>query len=1217
VVASLSTYQVELRPVLWFYYYFISKNFTEGIHYMKKISSQKYLLTGTSVFAVAALSVAAVPSQAFAAFQPNATITTAVTGAHTAQANAAETLTISNGGDISGANNGAVLINGATAAVVGITQTGANINTLGINVTGAGNSAITVNGTNGTFATITNTAGKVSSANTGGTGGTIVLNSTAAQATVVTNTGTITNTDTNGNAIFIDSASVFNGTINNTAGTISTGAGTGAAINVGGTSAHVVAINNTAAGVISAGTASGNAILIANGTGAVTVTNSGTSTILGKVNLGNNAGSAINLTGGSITGLVTMGANAQALNLNGGQVIGDIAGSGTVKALVDYTAQGNITANSVVVTDGKVLTTGTNTVTSAVTVGTGAAGATLTLGTGAVTGAIDSSQAAAGIINFTASNTLGVGTNIGATTGFATINIADGATVSAVANNNTLKATNIYLGTTATGATLSLGNGAVTGAIDSKVAGAGTINFNGGGTNTTAGAIGATSGIAAINVANGATVVLNADAKATTTTVGAGTSGVLQLNTAKTITGAVNIAAGGILNQQAVSTITGLVNGSTAGAGTYNVVTAGANTFSTNNAIGSTLGLASFKVGDSVTATLAHNIKATNVQIGDGASGIANQTAGLITGNLILDDGALFTINGGSGVTGTVDGQSASAGTLGISSAFTSPSTLGSANGLAAINVNSGGTLTLGGNVKAVNTTVATGGVLNLGNTARTVTGILAGTGTGTINAGTATHTVTGNFTTQAGNVIGVVLNSGTTNDSGKIASGGTVTYTAGTTIAVDTSKLTNFVNTGTKYAVVTGTGANTGVGAVTGNTNFLTFAEDISVAGTRSIVATRAATYQSVATNANARAIGTSLNTLGNNADVQVSALQARLDATTTTAAFNAVMEEVTPQIQATSISANNTVMKSLDVVATRGSDLRAGIDNSVHSGMTAGNAVADKGIWAQAFGTTASQDTEQGVAGFDADTYGFAAGADMLVADHTRAGLSVSYGNTEVDSSGTAVQNTDIDTYQVNLYGFHDMGAWYADGLLGYAWQEYDSNRFISGPASTARSNYDGQTYTVRANTGYRMSAGNGIQIIPNGGLTYINNQIDGYTETGAGGLNLRVNDYETQALYGRIGVDLAKDFNSGSTVIRPTVRAAYLYDFIGDEASTNALFTGGGAAFRVSDADPERSSFNAGASLNVMTTGNITLSADYDYLARNNFDAHSGMLRARFGF
>ena len=1180
---------------------------------MKKISTQKHLLTGTSVFAVAALSVAVLPSQAFAAWGTITTPTTAV------QAAAADTTTLTIDG--TGSNTGDLAVAGGIAATNGnkigtaIVVNAANTTT-GISSTG-NFSAIQVNGT-GVITSLTNTKGLITGAGTGAATGTVFIDGADATTTIA-NSSLITNTGAGGVAINIGGTNVNKVTLNNTGGSIlSTGGAASDAIDVADKATATFSLTNT--GTITAGS-SGNAIKIAAGGNTVATITNTSGTITGGVVLGANAGSTLAVNGGIIAGNVTLGQAGQVLTLGGGQVNGTIDGAGKIAVTQNYITAGNIGAGTpvtkVTVTDGKSLDLATNANSLSATntvVGTAGAGATLTVGTGVITGAVDSGSAGTSTINFTKSNVLGVGTNIGAATGFATINIADGTTLNAATNNTTLKATNIYLGTT-TGSTLNLGTGAITGALDSKTAGTGTLNFNGSQTN--AATIGGGSGLAAINVADGATVVMNANATATTTKVGAGASGVLTLNAGKTVTGAVNINDGGILNQQTTSVITGVVNGVVANKGTYNVNTAGA--FTTNNDIGATTGLAAFTVGDSVTATLSKNIKATTVTVGAGASGTATQTAGLITGNLAIASGATFTLNGGSGVTGTIDGAAGNVGTFALNSAFTAPSTIGAANGLAAINVGTGGTLNLGGNIKATTTTVSTGGTLNFGTTARTDTGALTGTGTGIINAGTKLQTVSGTLTTAATNTLGFAINSGTTNDSGRITAG-TAALTTGTIVNLDTTKLASFVATGTRYLIVsdsagTNNADDNAVALGTGNTNFLTFAQDRTVAGELAVKATRVA-YESVATTRNGQAIGASLTALGaGSANAQVTAFQGRLDSTTTVAQANEVLAEVTPQIQATSVMSSNAVQKSLDVVSARGADLRAGIDNSI-TGMTAGSAVADKGIWAQAFGTTATQDTRSGVLGYDADTYGAAVGADMIVAPHTRAGVSVSYANTQVDGNGGVSQKTDIDTYQANLYGFHDMGQWYADGLLGFAWQNYNSDRVIVG-TGTANGDYDGQTYTARANTGYRVNAGNGIQVIPNGGLTYINNQIDGYTETGAGGLNLKVNDYSSQALFGRVGLDVAKDFSNNGMIIRPTIRAAYLYDFIGDQADTTALFTGGGAAFRVSDADPERSSFNVGASLNIMTTANVTLSADYDYLVKSDYDSHSGMLRARFGF
>lgn len=1171
---------------------------------MRKTSTQKHLLTGTSVMAVAALSVAVLPSQAYAAW---GAITTATTTAQTA-ANNSETLAVSSAGNIAVAGGVAAANTNKTGTTITVNTTSASD---GISSTG-NFSAIKISGT-GTLTTLTNTKGTITGAGTGAATATVFIDGGAATE-AFTNDSTISNTGAGGVAINIANTNANAVTLTNSGAITSTGSAASDAIDVGDVAGGSIALTNT--GTITAG-ASGYALKVAAGGNTVATVTQTSGTITGAVDLGATSSSTLDVNGGTIAGNVQLGDAGQVLTLGGGQIDGTIDGPGLIKATTSYVTNGNIGSGTgitkLTITDSKTFNTATNnnTVKGAVVVGTGATGATLTVGTGVITGTIDSGSAGKSTINFT--KNVATGGNIGATTGLATINITDGMTLDA-SGNHTIKATNVYLGTSTAGATLTLGTGAVTGAIDSKSAGTGTLNF--GGSQTNAATIGGTSGLAAINVANGATVVMNADATATTTKVGSGASGVLTLNAGKTITGAVNINDGGTFNQQTTGIVTGAVNGVAANKGTYNIKTSG--TFTSNNAIGATTGLAAFTTGDDVTANLGHNIKATNVTIGGGTNGTATQTAGTITGNLLIAQGATFTINGGSGVTGTVDGAANNTGNiLALSSAFTAASTVGSTNGLSEIDVNNGGTFNLGGDVKATLTKVATGGTLNLGTTARNVVGAITGTGTGTINLGTKAHTETGNFTTAAGNTIGLKINSATNTDSGRLAITGTAALTTGTTIAVDVSGVSNYIADTTKYLVISdsGNGADDNSVTVTGNTNFLTFTQDRTTNGQLSVKAARTA-YNSVLTTSNGKSIGTVLDAIGNTSNAGISALQARLDATTTVAQANQVLAETTPMIQATSVMSSNAVQKALDVVSARGADLRAGIDNSYHSGMAAGNGVADKGIWAQGFGTHGSQDTRSGVTGYDVDTYGGAVGADTMVGAHTRAGLSLSYANTQVDANAGVSQKTDIDTYQANLYGFHDMGQWYADGLLGFAWQNYNSDRVIGG-VGTANGDYDGQTYTARANAGYRLNVGHGFQVIPNAGLTYIDNEIDGYTETGAGGASLTVRDYNSQALFGRIGADLAKDFTSNGMVIRPSVRAAYLYDFIGDQADTTALFTGGGAAFRVQDADPARNSFDLGASLNLVSTGNITLSADYDYLTKSDYSSHSGMLRARYGF
>lgn len=1183
---------------------------------MKKSTTHKHLLTGTSAAALAALAVAAVPAQAFAAW---GTLTTATTTPQAAGANS-EVLTIGAGGDIAT----------SVAAVTNDQYTGTkivvNAGSTASGITSTANSAISVTGA-ATLTDITVTKGTVSGGGTATTTSTIMLGAATGPVNL-TNAGTIQSTGVGGSALYVGTGTVA---LNNS-GTINTATGTASTIFIG--SGGLAGLTGTNTGTIS-NLGGGNAITASN-TAAINFVQAG-GTITGGVVLGASGTSSLTVSGGTINGAVTLGNATQNLNLNGGQINGAIQGAGLVNVNADYVASGVMggaggSVTKIIVADGKTLNLATNNMTASTTgglvVGTGATGATLTLGTGSVTGAIDTNTDGKGTLNFNANNT--TNGNIGGSAGFGTINIASGATVDAASNNNTIKATSIVLnGSTSV---LTLGTGAATGTITATTAGTGTVNFNGSQTNKSN--IGSSTGIGAVNIANGATLTQDADLRATKVVVGGGASGALVVSSGRTVTGAVDIKAGAsvtasntatiagavtigsgsTLSASNVAAITGLINGVTAGSGTLALTSTNSQT--TNNAIGGTTGLAAVTTSDGSKVTFAHNVTATKVTIGGGTDGTATQTAGLITGNVAIAEGATLVIAGGSGVTGAIDGAANNTNnTLVINSALTTASGVGTANGLNAVTINSGGNVTLGANVKAATTTVAGTGVLNFGSASRTITGNLTGAGaTATMNLGGKAHTVTGNLTTGAANTIGVQINSGTGNDSGKITSTN-ATIAAGTTINVDTSKASSFIASGTSYLVVAGTGAHTNAGVVTDNSAVLTFVEDRTTNDQRKVTATRTSSYQALATNTNAQGIGTVLTNLAASGTGTLAAFQGALDNAANGGVITSLIEQVTPQVEAGSIQAVQSVGQSLDVVSARLSNLRAGIDTS-NSGMAAGGAVADRGIWVQAFGMTADQERRNGISGFDVDTYGVAAGADSRVADHTRLGVSASYGNTDLQGTGAGRQ-TDIDSYQVNLYGTHDMGRWFVDGLVGYAWQRYDSTRNITAASTIANADYDGHTYTLRANTGYRLDAGNGIQVIPNAGLTYFNNNIDGYTETGAGALNLRVDDTDAQSLFGRVGFDLAKEFESSGMIIRPTVRAAYLYDFLAEEAETTALFTGGGASFRVTDARPERSSFNLGASLNVMTTQSVTLSADYDYVGRSNYDAHSGMLRARFGF
>ncbi len=1134
-------------------------------------STKSQLLAGTSAIAfAAAVSAMSMPSDALAAWS-----TLAAPTAATVTATDGTALTISSTTNNLDVAAGAAAVNTNQTAIISVTTTAGG--DIGIRSTDATANAIAITGTG--VSAINLVKGTISGAGTTNLLATVLVNAAGAAGTITLGATTAT-----------DGA---NSLIRNT--------GAGAAIEMGATgAAQSLTIDNTHGGSITSST--GDAIVALDKAAAViTINSNGTITAgAGKyaINLNGdtNTKAVISLTGGTVTGKVDTGTkNTSTIALSGGQVVGTIDGAATVTATTNYTTQGNIGAGTaltkLIVNDGVTFNTAANNNTlaaTAVQVGSGGAGtAVLKVGTGAVTGTIDGDANNKGTVNFTDTTT--VGGVVGGTHALGTINITDGKTLTG--GDNSISATQINIGTSTAGATLTTGTGTITGLIDSTAAGTGTLNVVT--TKTTTLAAGANVGsafkLAAINIATGGQLI-------------AGTGDTINATQVTlTGTGTISLDSG---------TLTGKIDGAVATNGTVNIT----QTNTLNGNIGSAVGVGTVAVtaGKTLNANTNNNsITATNLTLGNGS--ILNLGTGVVTG--------------------AIDGTAGALGTVNFTAAQTTAGAVGGANNLLAVNI-SGGTVTLGAvgadTIKAVTTTVNTGGTLNFADTSHTIKGNLTGAGTGVINLGSQTQTLAagdnggaiGSFTTAVGGeTIKIGVRDGTTNDNGNVTIAGNAVVHANTLLYVDTSKATGYIASGTAYQWLHAAGTNASVvlagGNVSTNNPLFTVAESV-VGANRLVTLTRVAGgYNGVATTTDSKAAGTVLEALGvaGNANAQIVAFLGRLDGLGSATAVTNAIKEVTPVVNQSSVQAVASTSQSMDVVGSRLTQLRAGIDNSA-SGLAAGGKVADKGIWIQAFGTTATQDLRNGIEGFDADTAGFAVGADKAISDNTRLGLSASYAKSSVDGNGNTITSSDIDSYQLNAYGSYNMGQWYTDGLLGGAFHKFNTDRTIVG-TGVANGDYNGETYTARVGGGYRIPTSKGIDVTPNSSLTYSYNHVQGYTETGAGGLNTTVKSADTQALIGRIGADLGYSFNYNSMLVRPVLRAAFLYDFVGDQQSTTAQFTGGGATFKVKDASPARSSFNLGASLNVARTDNITFSADYDFQGKSDYTSHSGVLRARYSF
>ena len=314
----------------------------------------------------------------------------------------------------------------------------------------------------------------------------------------------------------------------------------------------------------------------------------------------------------------------------------------------------------------------------------------------------------------------------------------------------------------------------------------------------------------------------------------------------------------------------------------------------------------------------------------------------------------------------------------------------------------------------------------------------------------------------------------------------------------------------------------------------------------------------------------------------------------------------------------------------------------NGFAGGLATGDMFQGAGFWMQGMGSHANQGTRQGIEGFRANTFGTSIGVDKLLGRHGRIGLAGGYSYAAVHSKTPGSPSSGINSFQTTVYGSYDstdleLGRkaaknggyirpnrqwWYADGMLAFGANGYDSRRDISlgSETRTAKADHYGQQYSAKTELGYTMTfeKTKALEITPFTSLEYTYLYMNRYTETGADSLNLNVNGqgYNTleQGLGLKFGYPIYKE-NWGTFV--PSIKGAWLYDYISDMFQSTSSFVGGGPSFNSSGAHPSKNGFLTGLQLAFMNIGNMTLTANYDFTLRDQFLDQTYYLTARFDF
>ncbi len=543
----------------------------------------------------------------------------------------------------------------------------------------------------------------------------------------------------------------------------------------------------------------------------------------------------------------------------------------------------------------------------------------------------------------------------------------------------------------------------------------------------------------------------------------------------------------------------------------------------------------------------------TTVDNGSSLIGTTSSLQGLITNNGLLQFSQTTSGTFASVISGTGGVEIGGVGPVTFSgvNTYTGGTTIGngstlivgSTGSIGDVSVNGGGTLMGEGNVG--NTTVNAGGTIY----------------PGTVGA---PLTINGNFVQGAGSTYSPELNP---TGSDKIVVTGTAQINNGTTLSLVVDPGTYTV--GTKYQILSAAGGLTGAysSVVTSSlAQNIVFSEQYSpnnlqltvnsnVSGSAQTpnqlaVATVIDQSSGSATGAYATAI-TQLTTLNsgqlshalNQLSGDIYPSLSTIQQQTTTAQMQLISNRLAsltgpgiPAVSSISRKSNVRFVSSQGGAASSESDPADPFEDRPRSWST----------WAQGYGLGGNIGGDGNAGGTNYRLGGTLFGVERWLSEYTMIGVLGGYAGTTVGDhqDGSTAQ---INSYQAGLYELYRQDSLYVSNVDAFTNDSFNVSRPINLGSSqvTATGTSSGNQWAHYTEAGKTFDFDD-VRLQPFVGVQYMYLDQQGYTESGAGSLDLTTSRQIVNSTRSSIGARLSRETSWGSVLITPSLSARYLHEF-----------------------------------------------------------------------